>query len=85
MASPDSLLFLAVLDPERPVLPARARAELAAGLAAADYVVIGAEAASAGALKAFLTALGGDEVHREEAADAALTCNLMSHVQSRHN
>jgi bifunctional ADP-heptose synthase (sugar kinase/adenylyltransferase) len=32
-------MLVAIADPETPILPARARAELVAGLAAVDYVV----------------------------------------------
>lgn len=41
------LLVVAIADPENPILPARARAELVAGLAVVDYVVESAEGIAA--------------------------------------
>lgn len=44
LREPGAGLVVVILDPERPVLPARARAELVAALDCVDYVVIGGEA-----------------------------------------
>lgn len=40
-------LVVAIAEPENPILPARARAELVAGLAAVDYVVESADGLAA--------------------------------------
>jgi D-glycero-beta-D-manno-heptose 1-phosphate adenylyltransferase len=78
---PGGALFIIVADPPRPVLPARARAELVAGLAIVDYVVLpGGEGADS-----VLETLNADVVYREEAADQRRTADLIRHVQSRQS
>ena len=74
-------LVAVVADPPRPILPARARAELVAALAAVDYVVVLGDAP----LDGFLARLEADEVVRSEAADQELTEGLIHHVRSRHS
>jgi len=76
LASPGAVLIAAVSEPARPILPARARAELVAALAAVDYVVLPGDGA--------LDGLEADAICREEAADERRTGDLMRHVQSRH-
>jgi len=76
LASPGAVLIAAVSEPARPILPARARAELVAALAAVDYVVLPGDGA--------LDGLEADAICREEAADELRTGDLMRHVQSRH-
>jgi bifunctional ADP-heptose synthase (sugar kinase/adenylyltransferase) len=60
-------LFVAVQDPARPLLSARARAELVAGLRVVDYVMLGG-------------AIAADQVFHEEAADQRRTQELEQHV-----
>jgi hypothetical protein len=65
-----------VLDPPKPILPARTRAELAASLAAVEAVVpIGEDAAS------FLRELEPDNIVHWELEDAQRTARLVEHVQ----
>ncbi len=73
-------LFVIVLDPVAPLLAARARAELVAGLAMIDYVVPAAEQAAAELLNLF----AATEIIREEAADLLRAARLNQHVQRRH-
>jgi bifunctional ADP-heptose synthase (sugar kinase/adenylyltransferase) len=72
-------LMLAVLDPPHPLLPARARAELAAALGMIDYVLLldGADLARA------LEQIQPDEVIREEIADSQRSQALIEHVHRR--
>ncbi|MGD0200834.1 MAG: hypothetical protein ABSD27_08805 [Bryobacteraceae bacterium] len=77
LASPGAVLIAAVSEPARPILPARARAELVAALAAVDYVVLPGPGGA-------LDGLEADAISREEAADERRTGDLMRHVQSRH-
>jgi bifunctional ADP-heptose synthase (sugar kinase/adenylyltransferase) len=60
-------LFVAVQDPDRPLLSAQARAELVAGLRVVDYVILGGTVAA-------------DAVFHEEAADRRRTQELAQHV-----
>lgn len=71
-------LFVILTDPESPLVPLEARAELAAALRVVDYVVPSAEGAAPvlAALNAGLT------VHDEE-EDRGLTRHLIEHVRSR--
>jgi glycerol-3-phosphate cytidylyltransferase-like family protein len=62
-------LAVIILDPERPILPARARAELVAALECVDYVVIGASERA---------------VCHEEQAHAAMLDRLVAQVARRH-
>lgn len=73
-------LIAVVREPARPVLPARARAELAAALRVVDYVVISEEPAP----PEWIERLAPDAVYREEAADEVRRGDLIEHVQSRH-
>jgi hypothetical protein len=72
-------LMLAVVDPPQALLPARARAELAAALGVIDYVLLldGADLAQA------LEQIQPDEVIREELADRQRSQALIEHVHRR--
>jgi glycerol-3-phosphate cytidylyltransferase-like family protein len=72
-------LMCAVLDPPHPVLPSRARAELAAALGMVDYVLLldGADLAQA------LEKIQPHEVIRDEIADRQRSQALIEHVQRR--
>jgi bifunctional ADP-heptose synthase (sugar kinase/adenylyltransferase) len=74
-------LIAVVVDPPRPVLPARARAELVAALAAVDLVVIAGDTP----VDDLLARLGAAEIVRSEDADRRLTEGLIHHVRRRHN
>jgi bifunctional ADP-heptose synthase (sugar kinase/adenylyltransferase) len=76
----DRTVIVVVNSPVKPVLPARARAELAAALRVVDYVVISEEPAP----PTWMERLAPDAVFREEAADEVRTGDLIKHVQSRH-
>lgn len=67
IAPPGGALFVAVHDPPRPLLPARARAELVAALRVVDYVILGGTIAADASLQ-------------EEAADQRRTQELIQHV-----
>jgi hypothetical protein len=67
-------LALCLCDPPNPLLPARARAELAAALRHVEFVVIG-DAALAQA----------PSVIDERPADLARRAALMAHVRNRQN
>ena len=67
-------LVVIVTEPPDPLLPARARAELVAGLAAVDYVVV----SSANGLTA------SETIHEEE-RDLARRRALSEHVITRQN
>lgn len=73
-------LFVLLLDPPEPVLPAGARAELAASLACVRCIALpppeGAQAA--------LDAMGEGRLLREEAADLERRAALTRHVLARH-
>jgi bifunctional ADP-heptose synthase (sugar kinase/adenylyltransferase) len=73
-------LFVAVLDPPRPVLDARARAELVAALAVVDYVVPADKEAALELLGHFTAG----EIVQEESADLERARQLTEHVQRRH-
>ena len=72
-------LAVIIADPPRPILPARARAELVAALEAADYVVLPGDEPLEGLVARF----DGAEVLRGEAADLELTEKLIQHVHTR--
>ena len=65
---------VAVLDPPDPLLPARARAELVAGLAAVDYVVVSS-----------VNGLSASETIHEEEQDLMRRRALCEHVMARQN
>jgi bifunctional ADP-heptose synthase (sugar kinase/adenylyltransferase) len=73
VAEGGAVLFVLVRQPERPILAARARAELVAALGVVDYVVLGEAVFSA------------DEVHDEGAADERRTRDLILHVRNRQS
>lgn len=79
LASEDSHLIVIVTDPPDPILPLRARAELAAALAAADLVV----PVPAAQLDEFLSRLPIAPFERGEAEDLALRQELIRHVHAR--
>jgi len=66
-------LIAAIADPENPILPARARAELVAGLAVVDYVVESADGLDSGITPNF----------RLEEEDRARLEELIEHVHAR--
>jgi len=72
-------LAVIIADPPRPILPARARAELVAALEAADYVVLPGDEP----IEGLVGSLDGAEVLRGEAADLELTEKLIQHVHTR--
>lgn len=72
-------LFAMVLDPPSPLLPAAARAELAAGLRMIDYVI-----PWNGDADDFVASLAPDACFRAEAAHAESTERLIQHVSERH-
>jgi len=72
-------VMVIVTDPFRPILPARARAELVAALSVVDFVLLSEEER----LEELLARLEATEVLRGEAADETLTRQLIHHVQTR--
>jgi bifunctional ADP-heptose synthase (sugar kinase/adenylyltransferase) len=78
---PGAWLLIAVTEPERPLLAARARATLVAALAGVDCVVA-CEAPDAAAV---VGPIAPDELYNDEADDRSRTRDLMVHVQSRHS
>jgi len=77
LRGPNETLLVVVRDPEHPLLPARARAELVAALRAVDLVVVAAD------VDELVRALQPDELVRGEAADEACRQELIRHVQNR--
>ncbi|HEY1207215.1 MAG: hypothetical protein ABSH46_20040 [Bryobacteraceae bacterium] len=73
IAGDGAVLFVAIGEPLRPLLPVQARAELVAALGVVDYVVLGD------------APLQPDEVYREESADAGRTQDLIWNVQERQS
>ena len=72
-------LIAVVLDPPNPLLPSRARAELAASLSMIDYVLLLPEVG----LERSLEEIRPDEVVREETADGKRSRALIEHVHQR--
>jgi bifunctional ADP-heptose synthase (sugar kinase/adenylyltransferase) len=72
-------LIAVVLDPPNPLLPSRARAELAAALSVIDYVLLLPEAS----LETALEEIRPDEVIREDMADGKRSQALIEHVHQR--
>jgi bifunctional ADP-heptose synthase (sugar kinase/adenylyltransferase) len=66
-------LIVAIADPENPILPSRARAELVAGLAVVDYVVESADGLAPGLMPNF----------RLEQEDEARLEDLIERVHAR--
>jgi bifunctional ADP-heptose synthase (sugar kinase/adenylyltransferase) len=77
IAGVGGLLIAVVTEPERPILTARARAELVAALAVVDYVVSAEDGAE------LLAQLPADRVFREEAADLRRTQELVARIHQR--
>ncbi len=72
-------LMVVIAEPERPLMTARARAELVAGLAAVDFVVVPGREGP----ETLLKQLPAAEVAREETVHAELRRELIQHVQAR--
>jgi bifunctional ADP-heptose synthase (sugar kinase/adenylyltransferase) len=72
-------LIAVVLDPPNPLLPSRARAELAAALSVIDYVLLLPEVG----LEKALDQIQPDEVVREDMADRKRSQALIEHVHQR--
>lgn len=74
-----SCLVIVLTSPPAPILSPRARAELAAGLAMVDYVIMpdGVE------IPDILHQLAPDSIVSEESADRARSAELMAHVHAR--
>jgi glycerol-3-phosphate cytidylyltransferase-like family protein len=77
--SDGGLLIAVVLDPPNPLLPSRARAELAASLSMIDYVLLLPEAV----LEDAIEEIHPDEVVREDMADGKRSQALIEHVHQR--
>jgi hypothetical protein len=73
------LLIAVIVDPPNPLLPSRARAELAAALSVIDYVLLLPEAG----LEKALEEIRPDEVAREDMADEKRSQALIEHVHQR--
>lgn len=78
LRQPGEKLVVVITDPPDPILPARARAELVAALAAVDAVVVGLDVAEA------LEVLRPDEVFQEEAADEKRRHDLAQLIACRY-
>ncbi len=75
----DAACLVVIVDtPAKPILSARARAELVSSLSMVDYVVLPEHEDAAHVL----SRIGGDAV-RMEAEDEQLAQNLIRHVHSR--
>jgi bifunctional ADP-heptose synthase (sugar kinase/adenylyltransferase) len=74
-------LVAVVADPSKPILPARARAELVAALSVVDYVVLAADAARA----ELFDCVPPGAIFYEESEDEHRVQELIEHVRSRHN
>jgi bifunctional ADP-heptose synthase (sugar kinase/adenylyltransferase) len=72
-------LMVLITEPPQPVLPARARAELVAALAAVDFVVI----PEPGSVDALIAELRTATVSRGEAEDQQIVQDLIRHVHTR--
>jgi bifunctional ADP-heptose synthase (sugar kinase/adenylyltransferase) len=72
-------LIAVVLDPPKPLLPAQARAELAAALSMIDYVL----SPQGESLEKAIEQIRPDEVVREDLADAKRSQALIEHVHQR--
>lgn len=72
-------LMVVVGSPERPILPARARAELVAALAVVDYVVLAQDGLTE------LLARAGAVIERQEHFDEQIRQELIAHVHRRQH
>ena len=77
-ASGHGKLFVILTDPESPLVPLEARAEIVAGLRVVDYVVKVSEGAAAA-----LAAIAPDITIQDEAEDRGRTRELMEHVRAK--
>ena len=77
IAATAEALLIVVRTPERPLLPARARAELVAALSAVNHVVV--EEGD----PAWIAQLPSAQLVREEVADARRTWDLVVRVHQR--
>lgn len=80
LAATHGPLFVLILDPPEPVLPAGARAELLASLACVKCIAL----PPAEGAQAVLAELGESRLLREEAADLERRAALTRHVHARH-
>lgn len=78
LKQPGETLLVIITEPERPILPAVARAELAAALAVVDCVML-----ARSDLPGLLEKLRPDELVREEAADERRKQELADLVRRR--
>ena len=67
-----------ITNPERPLLPARARAELVAALEVVEFVTM-----ASSATELFLDSFPTDSLIREETADAGRAADFATHVRNR--
>ncbi|MFB3777298.1 MAG: hypothetical protein ACE141_06790 [Bryobacteraceae bacterium] len=74
-------MMVLLTDPGRPILAARARAELVAALASVDYVVLPGDTP----VEELLAGLAPAEAVNAEADDRRIAQDLIQHVQSRQN
>ena len=72
-------LIAVVLDPPKPLLPAQARAELAAALSMVDYVL----SPQGESLEKAIEEIRPNEVVREDLADGKRSQALIEHVHQR--
>ena len=72
-------LIAVVLDPPKPLLPAQARAELAAALSMIDYVL----SPQGESIEKAIEQIRPDEVVREDLADGKRSHALIEHVHRR--
>lgn len=79
IAEPGGVLVAVVTEPARPVLAAKARAELVAALEAVDCVV----AVEGSAFEELLEGLGAERVFREEAADERRAQELIAQIHRK--
>jgi len=76
LAAEGQPLVVVITEPAVPLLPARARAEMVAGLAMVDHVIVATDASGVPA---------SWQVYHEEEADSARTSNLIRHVHLRQS
>jgi bifunctional ADP-heptose synthase (sugar kinase/adenylyltransferase) len=77
---PDAIVLVALSTPPRPVLDARARAEMVAALAMIDYVVN----LDDGQIESLVAAFPRERVFRLETAHEQRMRELIQHVRKRH-
>ena len=80
-ALPDGVLLVALTDPEEPLLPPRARAEMVAGLEMVDYVV----SLDGLGMRTLLAAFPADRTVRLEAAHESRRRELIQYVHRRQS